>query len=788
MGKIKSFHKQNNGSTLVIVLTVVAFLSILAVIVTQAAAVNYKMKMVNKQAQNTFYTSEDAVDEIYAALGKAAMESFDEAYNEEMASIVKQTNIGGNNVTYKLSSLTTNSSLRKNFICRLVTRLKLLEKMPDNKYDTQAYVMAYNSEEQLEAFAELLNSYLEEKTGLEVKSVSGIEVTESESQADKSLKNYTVAFKDCHVEYLNENGYYSNIWFDGEIAMPDIYIDFATDVNNMLKTFTEYALIGNTGIVVEENQGLTVNGNIYAGKHYGLALNAGSSLNSSGGVSIVVGGDITVKDAEINSIGSQIWCTGLIVSNDEKGETGEGAVVNINGETYVKDDLQIEGDKSTVNIGGDYYGYSYQGLNSTEGNHNNSSSIIVNGRDSVLNLRELNTLVIGGRAYIDYNTADTGYTTGESLSFMGSQEMYLVPSYLMNRSNPVVGDTSEVTVNINGGNFFGYKYLKEVPYTTRTVEGVTYYYLNFKDDTAASEYVKALFDNEAYRSLIEGMNKEQADEYDKSRRYVQSVVNINLNDLSSTVISTNPEAEVYTNGQMINAVSASGNIEGTLGVTDNDYYVIENGNAWSTDGFILDAYDLSNRYSILTRILAMPEFYDENGDRNYIQKDGGNKFIINGETVDISGYGENNMFSNIISMDAFNSLTGDSKKYETVIDGGIILYAADNTSPVIISDDETSEFKGCSEGIVVATGDVIIKKSFNGTIISGGRIITEGDKVSVSNQMSADTVGEILNKNQEFANIFNGYRPEASGAGEASSLESMTFKDFVEFINWRKSL
>ena len=54
--------------------------------------------------------------------------------------------------------------------------------------------------------------------------------------------------------------------------------------------------------------------------------------------------------------------------------------------------------------------------------------------------------------------------------------------------------------------------------------------------------------------------------------------------------------------------------------------------------------------------------------------------------------------------------------------------------------------------------------------------------------MSADTVEEILNKNQEFANIFNGYRPEASGAGEASSLESMTFKDFVEFINWRKSL
>ena len=81
--KIYNIHKSNNkGSRLVVVLTIVAFLSVLAIVVTSSSMMNLKMKLVNSQSTKAFYTSEDAIDEIYAALGKLSMECFDTAYND----------------------------------------------------------------------------------------------------------------------------------------------------------------------------------------------------------------------------------------------------------------------------------------------------------------------------------------------------------------------------------------------------------------------------------------------------------------------------------------------------------------------------------------------------------------------------------------------------------------------------------------------------------------------------------------------------------------------------------
>lgn len=785
MKRISRFHKNNAGSTLAIVLTTVAFLAILAVVVTKAASVNYKMKMINEQSQKAFYTAEDAVDELYAALGKASMECFDEAYQEEVSSIVKQTQIGGHNLTYTLSSMATNQSLRKNFTCRLVHKLQLIDTMPADKYDTAAYVNAYQTPEQLEKFVALLNSYLESKEGLRVCEVGSISVIEGNSTVN-GLKNYVLTFGDCHVKYLSGDKYYSDIYFDGDVAMPDIYIDFATDANNMLKTFTNYALIGNTGVCVESGKGLNLKGNMYAGKRHGLFVDTDAKFLSSSDITIVSGGDIEVKDANFTANASNIWCNSLMVSG---GAEDKNAEVAVDGSLYVKDDLQVDADKSKVTISGDYYGYSYQGFNTTEGNHNNSSAIIVNGEQSVLNLSGIRSLIIGGRAYIDYKTADKNYTTGESLSFMGSQEMYLIPSYLMSHSNPVPLSAAEVTVNITADNFFGYSYLKEgLSYTTRTVGNSTYYYLNFKDDIAAKDYVKALFDNAAYDRLKEGKSEETVKAYDKSRAYIQSVVNANINALGSEVISVSGSANVYTNGQMINAIQTDGKLSAVLGGSDGEYSVMENG--LTSDGFALDAWDLSNRYSLMTRILAAPDWTKPDGSRNYLKNEAANKYNINGEIVDVSDYAENNMFANIISVEAFSKLLGADKEYMKEAEGGILLYAVDNTAPLIISNEESSDFKNFSNGIVVAAGDVILKKDFKGMILAGGKIMVQEPNVSVANSMDSGTVESVLSTdaNKEFANIFRAYRPKVSEEDAQIQLEDMSFKDFVEFSEWRKSL
>ena len=83
MGKVLLNLKRkrnNSGSTIVIVLIMTSFVLILSTLITTTTMVNLKMKMIASQSKKTFYTSEEAVDEIYAALGKASMECFNASY------------------------------------------------------------------------------------------------------------------------------------------------------------------------------------------------------------------------------------------------------------------------------------------------------------------------------------------------------------------------------------------------------------------------------------------------------------------------------------------------------------------------------------------------------------------------------------------------------------------------------------------------------------------------------------------------------------------------------------
>ena len=64
-----------------------SFVLILSTLITTTTMVNLKMKMIASQSKKTFYTSEEAVDEIYAVLGKASMECFNASYEEQLTTL-----------------------------------------------------------------------------------------------------------------------------------------------------------------------------------------------------------------------------------------------------------------------------------------------------------------------------------------------------------------------------------------------------------------------------------------------------------------------------------------------------------------------------------------------------------------------------------------------------------------------------------------------------------------------------------------------------------------------------
>lgn len=70
-------------------LIVVAFIAVLGSVAIAGAMVNLKMKVVDKKAKKTFYSCEEAVDEIYSELGMVSMDALEAAYKDVMDTMVR---------------------------------------------------------------------------------------------------------------------------------------------------------------------------------------------------------------------------------------------------------------------------------------------------------------------------------------------------------------------------------------------------------------------------------------------------------------------------------------------------------------------------------------------------------------------------------------------------------------------------------------------------------------------------------------------------------------------------
>ena len=134
--------------------------------------------------------------------------------------------------------------------------------------------------------------------------------------------------------------------------------------------------------------------------------------------------------------------------------------MDVSGRMYVANDLILSGKGSSVSLAGQYYGYGNTNASTNnatvekkddegnpvldgEGNPvmedvavnpaSSSSAIVINGKDSTVDLLGLTTLQLAGRAYVSLpqeGEADNGLPhvlMGESISVKSNQIAYLVP-------------------------------------------------------------------------------------------------------------------------------------------------------------------------------------------------------------------------------------------------------------------------------------------------------------------------------------------------------------------------
>ncbi len=269
-----------------------------------------------------------------------------------------------------------------------------------------------------------------------------------------------------------------------------------------------------------------------------------------GSISVMNAGGLTVFGRDGSEISqANVWTDEVVLSGyvpkevSTKKEKGANAYFDAN--LYVKDDTQIESNSANLKVSGGYYGYSnsttsddrlFVPTTKKDKNHNyiyeqvvdkttnkkenrghyNSSAIVVNSKNAIVDLSELETLYIAGRSYVElshlkngtvanshngtsfdieddiydannkvykkgtYNVNETNntyaynsdiddYKTGESISVKSSQLAYVpdktpMAVYVKNSSGDSVFDHYECDVDVNLGKssffkkYFGAQY------------------------------------------------------------------------------------------------------------------------------------------------------------------------------------------------------------------------------------------------------------------------------------------------------------------------------------------
>lgn len=445
----KHNKRDNRGSAIVIVIIAMALIGILATTILWASYLNYRIKINDLKVKNSFYSAETVVEQIVAGLKKDVVStSINEAYQEVM----------GN-----WDALATDANRESYFVTAYIqaveAKLGVTPAGSPNRYDK----------------AKLYN-YVDREFWDET-NADGYIVNKPWNDAIPEFKGANAAngwgsmvLKNICIEFYDSNDYLSIINTDIAIDVPKLRFTQAGTIDRLYP----YVLIGNEGIEAKDATTVQISGSIYGGvdEHDkgGIQIGENSHVTISDASYIISGGDIVVGNnpSFINTShqGSDLIIRDVTADGKRfrtniyaRGLALNGSHMDASGKMYIANDLILSGRGSNVSLAGQYYGYgnintatAVEQVDKVDGDGNKvvdgdgnpvkedknvnpaqkSSAIVINGKDSTVNLVDLTTLALAGRAYVSLGqeTTDSGLPhvlMGESISVKSNQIAYLVP-------------------------------------------------------------------------------------------------------------------------------------------------------------------------------------------------------------------------------------------------------------------------------------------------------------------------------------------------------------------------
>lgn len=463
----------NSGSTMLIVMVTIALISVLATVLMSMSYMNYNMKVTEMNSKKNFYSAEVVLDQINVGLQKEISESLEDAYVRSMQRYTLEDDVTRNTnfANYYIGELT--GRLRT---AALDTQYQIapIDTDGDGAYDCG---LVHYLDSSLQA-AYTNGNLVVSSTNPKMQSVA---VSKTAEDGSVTYEGQGLVLYNLHIEYTDANGFTSVIETNIRLKTPELTLVTKTAMPNVF----DYCLVADAGIESgTTSTTVTFSGNIYAGNDTNAPadptaewtcqcgkINVGQTCTACfaakkvdlGGIrcannntkwtieglsKIVSAGPIVVEHGATFTTSESTNCWAEEVYLPKYLDT-KGGTLNLLGNTYVRDDLTIAGNGATVNLEGNYYGFGY-GTTSDE-----SSAIVINGKNAVLDMTALERLMLGGNAYIQTSSvaydvdASKGYgvnnntdiLTGNSLAVKSDQIAYLVPAECIgvNGTNVLIG-------------------------------------------------------------------------------------------------------------------------------------------------------------------------------------------------------------------------------------------------------------------------------------------------------------------------------------------------------------
>jgi len=475
--KISQIYKEklkktdNRGAAIVMTIVAIAIISVLAILALWIAYMNYYMKVTDMNATDNFYTAEGVVEQIRIGLQTELSDASGRAYR---------------NVMQKYALL-DDTAKKNQFFSEVENQLKTnLKGTTEDVYDMSRLCRYVNSTETAASFDSNKNQASYSLAMNAAGDVAIVSVTDgtSTAAADKAFMeldttNHIMTLRNVNVEYQNANGYVSVINTDFTLKVP--VINFGVPLSDADFNVFEYCVIADDNLVAQTNADATFKGSVYGGNgsespddvdpklsshtvfaDCGIVALPNSKMKFNTGGDYVIsgkavkqhlssevtigtpdGGAGVVPDKEL-----ELWAQDIILGGSTKTDNNAKLDLEQYVNSYVRDDMSIDGQSSNVTIKGDYYGYG-TGLGMTGDEGDGSSAILINGKNTTLDLSESHAMLIAGHSYIGTKdaTLPSGMTEpnpdipmGDSIGVRGNQLAYLVPVNAMPaevKSNPV---------------------------------------------------------------------------------------------------------------------------------------------------------------------------------------------------------------------------------------------------------------------------------------------------------------------------------------------------------------